>query len=98
MQSKIFTKKIKITVFLSLIIFGLSFYANLSNFVDDFDLLALFPPFIKGLDITNNTHLGGEYYNIAKAIVAGKGFSDPFNGATGPTAWMPPLYPFIWLY
>ena len=24
-----------------------------------------------------------------------KGFSNPFNEATGPTAWEPPLYPFL---
>ncbi len=95
MLSKYFTKNINVILFLTLSIFGLSFYANLSNFINDPVLLALFPPFIKGIDITNNTHLGGEYYNIAKAIVAGKGFSDPFNVTTGPTAWMPPLYPFI---
>jgi hypothetical protein len=40
-------------------------------------------------------HLGGEYYNIARAIVDGRGFSDPFGEATGPTAWMPPLYPIV---
>jgi hypothetical protein len=95
MQSKRLTKKLKLTVFLSLIIFGLSFYANFSNFIDDPSLMAFFPPFIKGLEITNNTHLGGEYYFIAKAIAAGKGFSNPFNEDTGPTAWMPPLYPFF---
>jgi len=80
---------------LFLSIFGLSFYANLSNFINDPVLLSFFPPFIKGIDLTNNTHLGGEYYYIAKAIVEGRGFSDPFNETTGPTAWMPPLYPFI---
>jgi hypothetical protein len=95
MLSKCSKKNIYVVLFLFLSIFGLSFYANLSNLINDPVLLSLFPPFIKGLDITNNTHLGGEYYYIAKAIVAGKGFSDPFNEATGPTSWMPPLYPFF---
>lgn len=36
-------------------------------------------------------HLGAEYYNIAQAIVDGRGFSSPFGEETGPTAWMPPL-------
>jgi hypothetical protein len=29
--------------------------------------------------------------NIAAAVVEGRGFSDPFDGQTGPTAWVPPL-------
>jgi hypothetical protein len=44
---------------------------------------------------TWHQHLGGEYFNIAQAIVDGRGFSDPFGEATGPTAWMPPLYPAL---
>jgi hypothetical protein len=40
-------------------------------------------------------HLGGEYFNIAQALVDGRGFADPFGEATGPTAWMPPLYPSL---
>jgi hypothetical protein len=40
-------------------------------------------------------HLGGEYFNIARALVDGRGFADPFGEATGPTAWMPPLYPAL---
>jgi hypothetical protein len=37
-------------------------------------------------------HLGAEYYNVARALVDGRGYADPFGEATGPTAWMPPLY------
>lgn len=37
-------------------------------------------------------HLGAEYYNIAIALVEGRGFSDPFGETTGPTAWMPPFF------
>jgi hypothetical protein len=40
-------------------------------------------------------HLGAEYYNIARAIVDGRGFSDPFGEVTGATAWMPPLYSLL---
>ncbi len=40
-------------------------------------------------------HLGAEYYNIARALADGRGFSDPFGERTGPTAWMPPLYPIL---
>ena len=41
------------------------------------------------------THLGGEYFNIAKALVQGRGFSDPFDLGSGATAWMPPLLPAL---
>jgi hypothetical protein len=40
-------------------------------------------------------YLGGEYYNIGRAIADGRGFSDPFAERTGPTAWMPPLLPTL---
>lgn len=42
-----------------------------------------------------NAHLGAEYYNIASALVEGRGFSDPFSSPSGPTAWMPPL--LVWI-
>jgi len=29
--------------------------------------------------------------NVAAALAQGRGFSDPFGGGTGPTAWVPPL-------
>jgi 4-amino-4-deoxy-L-arabinose transferase-like glycosyltransferase len=32
---------------------------------------------------------------IAHALVTGYGYADPFNGHTGPTAWVPPLYPLL---
>jgi hypothetical protein len=50
--------------------------------------------FAYGREKTGLTHLGGEYFYIAKAITEGKGFSDPFGEPTGATAWMPPLLPF----
>lgn len=45
--------------------------------------------------IQHRTHLGAEYYNIGLALRDGRGFSDPFGELTGPTAWMPPLYPAL---
>lgn len=33
--------------------------------------------------------------NTAQALVEGRGFSDPFAGGTGPTAWIPPVY--VWI-
>jgi 4-amino-4-deoxy-L-arabinose transferase-like glycosyltransferase len=32
---------------------------------------------------------------IGRAIATGRGFADPFGVQTGPTAWEPPLYPFL---
>ena len=41
------------------------------------------------------THLGAEHDSIAVAIREGRGFSDPFRLGTGPTAWMPPVLPYV---
>jgi 4-amino-4-deoxy-L-arabinose transferase-like glycosyltransferase len=38
---------------------------------------------------------GQEMGRIARALTTGFGFSDPFRGHTGPTAWVGPLYPLI---
>ena len=36
-----------------------------------------------------------EMGRIARALVTGYGYADPFAGHTGPTAWTPPLYPLL---
>ncbi|MGB8477129.1 MAG: glycosyltransferase family 39 protein [Candidatus Acidiferrum sp.] len=33
--------------------------------------------------------------HIAYSIASGKGFSSPFQRDSGPTAWLPPVYPFL---
>ncbi len=38
---------------------------------------------------------GYEMGRIARALATGFGYADPFHGHTGPTAWVPPLYPWI---
>ncbi len=38
---------------------------------------------------------GYEMGRIARSLVHGYGFSSPFWGHTGPTAWVPPLYPWL---
>ncbi len=38
---------------------------------------------------------GWESGRIARALVTGFGYADPFTGHTGPTAWLPPLYPLL---
>jgi hypothetical protein len=42
-----------------------------------------------------NFGFGWEMGRIAASIVSGHGFSNPFGPATGPTAWEPPLYPYL---
>ena len=83
--------------FLCVTIFGLSFYVNCAYFFiyDQPEALKYFPPFVAGNNLNINGHLGAEYYFIAQSIVEGKGFSNPFQVETGPTSWMPPVYPFI---
>jgi len=38
---------------------------------------------------------GFEAARIARSLVQGHGYSNPFNGISGPTAWLPPLYPLL---
>jgi 4-amino-4-deoxy-L-arabinose transferase-like glycosyltransferase len=38
---------------------------------------------------------GEEMGRIARALATGYGFSDPFRGHTGPTAWVGPLFPLV---
>jgi 4-amino-4-deoxy-L-arabinose transferase-like glycosyltransferase len=43
----------------------------------------------------NSFGFGWEMGRIGAAIASGRGFSDPFGPPTGPTAWEPPLYPYL---
>jgi 4-amino-4-deoxy-L-arabinose transferase-like glycosyltransferase len=43
----------------------------------------------------NDFSFGWEMGRIGRAIATGHGFADPFDGQTGPTAWEPPLYPYL---
>lgn len=45
--------------------------------------------------LDNNFSFGWEMGRIGRAIANGRGFADPFEGQTGPTAWEPPLYPYL---
>ncbi len=42
-----------------------------------------------------NFGFGWEMGRIARSLAEGQGFSNPFHAVTGPTAWEPPLYPFL---
>jgi hypothetical protein len=74
--------EIRIALFLTVAVFALGYMTDATNANEQ-------------LVAEQRQHLGGEYYNIARALVDGRGFSDPFGEPTGPTAWMPPLYPLI---
>jgi dolichyl-phosphate-mannose-protein mannosyltransferase len=43
----------------------------------------------------NNFGFGWEMGRIGAAIASGHGFSNAFGAPTGPTAWEPPLYPYL---
>lgn len=43
----------------------------------------------------DHLQFGWEMGRIARALVTGFGYADPFTGHTGPTAWAPPLYPLL---
>jgi 4-amino-4-deoxy-L-arabinose transferase-like glycosyltransferase len=45
--------------------------------------------------VDNNFGFGWEMGRIGAAIASGHGFSSPFLTPTGPTAWEPPLYPYL---
>jgi 4-amino-4-deoxy-L-arabinose transferase-like glycosyltransferase len=38
---------------------------------------------------------GWEMGRVARSIALGQGFSNPYGPSTGPTAWEPPLYPYL---
>jgi hypothetical protein len=80
---------------LVLILAGCSVYANLSFAVKDRKDYRYFPPFRPYADFNMNDHLGAEYLNVGRSLLEGKGFADPFTAGTGPTAWMPPVFPSI---
>lgn len=43
----------------------------------------------------NNFGFGWEMGRIGAALASGHGFSNAFGAQTGPTAWEPPLYPYL---
>ena len=43
----------------------------------------------------DNFEFGWEMGRIGRSLAQGHGFSSPYDGETGPTAWEPPLYPFL---
>src|ERR1700721_3181922 len=45
--------------------------------------------------IEDHFAFGWEMGRVARSIAQGQGFSSPYGGNTGPTAWEPPLYPYL---
>jgi len=45
--------------------------------------------------VDDNFGFGFEMGRIGRSLALGRGFGNPFHGLTGPTAWEPPLYPFL---
>ncbi|NYF90368.1 hypothetical protein RBB79_12305 [Tunturiibacter empetritectus] len=43
----------------------------------------------------DHLQFGWEMGRIARALSTGFGYADPFTGHSGPTAWVPPLYPLL---
>ncbi len=43
----------------------------------------------------DNFGFGFEMGRVGRSIALGQGFSNPYGGNTGPTAWEPPLYPYL---
>src|SRR5258708_21828049 len=82
-------------VLLTLGVCTCSMWANLSFAVTNPVHYRYFPPFRSHVNANNNRHLGGESFNMARSMVAGEGFSHPFDQPTGPTAWQPPLLPIL---
>jgi 4-amino-4-deoxy-L-arabinose transferase-like glycosyltransferase len=58
-------------------------------------ILIFFGHTYKFYDHTHNFSFGWEMGSIGRSLAAGEGFSSPFGEPTGPTAWEPPLYPYL---
>jgi 4-amino-4-deoxy-L-arabinose transferase-like glycosyltransferase len=43
----------------------------------------------------DNFEFGWEMGRVGRSIALGHGFSSPYDGNTGPTAWEPPIYPYL---
>ena len=45
--------------------------------------------------LQDHFQFGWEMGRVARALATGYGYADPFVGHTGPTAWVPPVYPLL---
>ena len=68
----------------------ITLYGSWAWFTGDQSAAAFIPPFMSGYNMSGQSHLGGEYLNIARSVYEGDGLSNPFGDKTGPTGWSPP--------
>jgi 4-amino-4-deoxy-L-arabinose transferase-like glycosyltransferase len=45
--------------------------------------------------VDDHFEFGWEMGRVGRSIALGHGFASPYEGNTGPTAWEPPLYPYL---
>jgi hypothetical protein len=75
----------------SVVIVVCAIYANLALAVTNPANYRFFPPFEPNVNVNLNRRLGGEVYEIAKSLLAGQGYANPFKEQTGPTSWTAPV-------
>src|SRR5688572_17705055 len=51
--------------------------------------------YMQSFQIQDTWKFGFETGRIASSIASGHGFSSPLQGPSGPTAWLPPVYPYM---
>ena len=73
----------------------ITLYGSWAWFTGDQSAAAFIPPFMSGYNMSGQSHLGGEYLNIARSVYEGDGFSNPFGDKTGPTGWSPPVLVYL---
>ena len=66
----------------------------LASFVLQVAMIGVFREY-RTRPIEDHFAFGWEMGRVARSIALGQGFSNPYGGNTGPTAWEPPLYPYL---
>lgn len=64
-------------------------------FLTAFGVRLLVMVYMQSFQIEDNWKFGFETGRIASSIASGQGFSSPLQGPSGPTAWLPPIYPYM---
>lgn len=60
-----------------------------------FGIRLLVMAYMRSFQFQDNWKFGFETGRIARSIASGQGFSSPLQGPSGPTAWLPPIYPYM---
>jgi 4-amino-4-deoxy-L-arabinose transferase-like glycosyltransferase len=64
-------------------------------FLVAFSVRLLLMLYTQSFQIQDTWKFGFETGRIASSIALGQGFSSPLQGPSGPSAWLPPLYPYL---